>query len=101
MAINVECQKRPDGAKPKALRREGLIPATLYGHKGSESEALVVDKKAVELLLKQMSSIETVLSLKVPELSWEGSAVIKEIQRHPWKQGIYHLSFCSVEALAE
>ena len=54
MAIKVESQKRPEGSKPNALRRSGLIPANLYGHKGAESISLVVEAKTVErLLIKQ------------------------------------------------
>ena len=31
MAIELEVEKRDGKSKPRALRREGLIPATLYG----------------------------------------------------------------------
>ena len=34
MKITVECKTREEGTKPRALRREGLIPAALYGHDG-------------------------------------------------------------------
>lgn len=53
MELTVECQKREAGSKPKALRRSGLIPANLYGHKGTESIALALDGKTVERLLKK------------------------------------------------
>jgi large subunit ribosomal protein L25 len=70
MAITVECKQRPDGSKAKALRRSGLIPANLYGHKGSESISLVVDAKVVERLLKQARVNSTAVIVNIPELSW-------------------------------
>ncbi|NJL84236.1 MAG: 50S ribosomal protein L25 [Chloroflexaceae bacterium] len=94
MPITLECQKRPEGSKPKALRREGLIPANLYGHKGNESDCLVVNAKAVELLLKKTAVNKTPVALSVPDLPWQGRVVIRELQTHPWKTTqVYHLSF--------
>jgi hypothetical protein len=29
MQVSVECQKRPENINPRALRRQGLIPAVL------------------------------------------------------------------------
>lgn len=97
MSVTVECQKRPEGSKPNALRREGLIPATLYGHMGAESVALTLTDKDAKTLLKDASVNETQVDLSVPDLSWKGKVIIKEVQAHPWKKNLYHLSFFSVE----
>ncbi|NEO01978.1 MAG: 50S ribosomal protein L25, partial [Moorea sp. SIO3I7] len=55
MNVTVECQKRPEGSKPRALRRSGLIPTVLYGHNGAESVSLTMTAKAAEDLLKTAS----------------------------------------------
>ncbi|MEM1168497.1 MAG: 50S ribosomal protein L25 [Cyanobacteria bacterium P01_H01_bin.35] len=96
MAVTLECQKRPEGSKTKALRREGLIPAVLYGHQVTESVELTIGVKEVQLLLKKASANKTIIDLKVPEISWNGKTVIREVQYHPYKSDIYHLSFFSV-----
>jgi len=96
MEVTVECQKRAEGSKPKALRREGLIPATLYGHNGAESVALTVEAKAAETLLKQADINHTAVQVNIPDLSWKGKALLREVQTHPWKPILYHLSFFSV-----
>ncbi|MFP4100842.1 50S ribosomal protein L25/general stress protein Ctc [Coleofasciculus sp.] len=96
MEVKVECHKRAEGSKPKALRREGLIPATLYGHKGAESVALTVEAKAAETLLKQADINHTAVQVNIPDLSWNGRALLREVQTHPWKPILYHLSFFSV-----
>jgi large subunit ribosomal protein L25 len=99
MDVTVECQKRPEGSKPNALRRSGLIPAVLYGHNGAESVSLTVPAKAAETLLKKATINNTLVDVKIPDLSWSGKALVREVQTHPWKQTeLYHISFFSVAA---
>ncbi|MBD2595147.1 50S ribosomal protein L25 [Nostoc sp. MBR 210] len=93
MTVTVESKKRPEGSKPNALRRSGLIPANVYGHNGSESISLVVDAKEVERLLKKAAVNKTEIELNIPELQWTGKTVLKEVQVHPAKGTLYHLSF--------
>ncbi|AMW31358.1 MULTISPECIES: 50S ribosomal protein L25/general stress protein Ctc [Arthrospira] len=99
MEITVKCQKRPSGSKPRALRREGLIPAVLYGHKGAESEELTIDAKTAENLMKKGAVNHTLIQLNIPDLSWAGKALLREVQTHPWKGFPYHLSFFSIGTL--
>lgn len=96
MELAVECQKRAEGSKPNALRRSGLIPAVLYGHKGSESISLTVKAKTVETLLKKHVVNNTLIDLSIPDLSWTGKTLLREVQVHPWKGFPYHLSFFAV-----
>ena len=96
MELTIECQARPEGSKPNALRREGKLPAVLYGHKGSESTSLVVDAKAAELLLRDATVKKSVIQVNVPELDWSGKAVLQEVHSHPWKGFLYHISFFAV-----
>ena len=96
MNITVECKTRPEGSKPRALRREGLIPAALYGHKGAESVSLIMDAKEAQILLKKAAINNTLVDLNIPDLPWKGKALIREVQAHPWKRNIHHLSFFSV-----
>jgi large subunit ribosomal protein L25 len=99
MDVTVECQKRAEGSKPNALRRSGLIPAVLYGHKGAESVELTLTAKTAETLLKKATVNNTLVDVQIPDLSWTGKALLREVQTHPWKRTeIYHLSFFSVAA---
>jgi large subunit ribosomal protein L25 len=98
VTITVECKKRPEGINPRALRRDGLIPAALYGHNGAESVSLVLGAKEATTLLKNASVNNTLVDLTIPDLSWNGKALIREVQTHPWKRTLYHLSFFSVSA---
>ncbi|MEH2264221.1 50S ribosomal protein L25/general stress protein Ctc [Nostoc sp.] len=96
MAITVESQKRPEGSKPRALRRSGLIPGNLYGHKGTESISLTIDAKTVERLLKRVSVNNTLIELNIADAPWRGKTLLRELQIHPAKGTPYHLSFFAV-----
>lgn len=96
MELTVECQKRQPGTKPKALRRSGLIPANLYGHKGNESISLTLNAKTAERLLIKASVNNTLIQVNIPELRWRGKTLLREVQTHPAKGSLYHLSFFAV-----
>ncbi len=98
MNISVECKPRIEGSKPRALRREGLIPAALYGHDGANSISLTIPAKEAQMLLRDAAINNTLIDLKVPDISWQGKALIREVQAHPWKRTLNHLSFFTVSA---
>jgi large subunit ribosomal protein L25 len=98
MNITVECKTRPEGSKPKALRREGLIPASMYGHDGANSISLTIPAKEAQILLREAAVNNTLIDLKIPDISWQGKALIREVQAHPWKRTLNHLSFFTVSA---
>ena len=98
MKISVECQSRPEGSKARALRREGLIPAALYGHDGDKSISLTIPTKQAQMLLRDAAINNTLIDLKVADISWTGKALIREVQAHPWKRTLHHLSFFTVSA---
>lgn len=98
MELTLECQKRPEGSKPNSLRRNGRIPANLYGHQGTKSISLTLDAKAAENLLKKASLNNTIVDLNVTDAPWRGKTLIREVQTHPTKRSLYHVSFFAVAA---
>ncbi|MGB2925227.1 MAG: 50S ribosomal protein L25 [Limnothrix sp.] len=96
MALSIECQARPEGVNPRELRREGMLPINLYGHKGAGSDSFVVNYKEALAIVREATPNETMVELKTPE--WSGTAVIREIQSHPWKRNLFHLSFFHTDA---
>lgn len=98
MSITLECKTRAEGVNPRALRREGFIPANLYGHKGAESVSLVLSQKEALHLLKIASVNNTLVDLSVPDIDWKGKVLIREVQTHPWKRNLHHISFFSPSA---
>lgn len=98
MELTIDCQLRPEGSKPNSLRRSGHLPAVLYGHQGAESIALTVPSKQAELLLRDASLNNTLIQVNIPDLSWTGKALLREVQTHPWRGTPYHISFFAVAA---
>lgn len=91
--FSIECAKRPEGSKPNALRREGKLPATIYGHNGAESVQVVVDAKAAGFLVRDAVERESKIEVSVPDMNWTTSAVLQEVQKHPWRESLYSISF--------
>lgn len=96
MLLQLECQKRESGTKPNALRRSGLIPATLYGHQGAESVEITIPKKIAETLAQTAVVNNTIVQVNIPSLGWNGKTLLREIQSHPCRPLLYHFSFFAI-----
>ena len=96
MELAIECQTRPDGTNPRALRRSGRIPAVMYGHQGTESISLTVDEKDAKRLLKEPAVNNSLIDLTISDSGWKGKTLLREVQKHPWKGFTYHLSFFAI-----
>ena len=101
MDLTIECAKRAADEKPKRLRREGTLPAVLYGHEGGESVALKLSNYDAEALLRHASVNKSVITVNVPDMPWSGKVILREVQTHPWKNKIHHLSFFSIASQKE
>ncbi|MEM7797299.1 MAG: 50S ribosomal protein L25 [Cyanobacteria bacterium P01_C01_bin.118] len=93
MELTLDCSKRADNEKPKALRREGILPAVLYGHDGTNSVSLKANTLEVAALLRKAKGQKVELNLTVADMPWNGKVVLQEVQNHPWKNEVYHISF--------
>lgn len=74
----------------RSLRRDGQVPAVIYGS-ARESQPLAVAARDLEKLLSRISADNTVVELAVEGAT--SRALIKEIQRHPFKRVILHVDF--------
>lgn len=73
------------------LRREGLIPAVVYGRR-RESQGLSVEGRAFIQVLNL--GINTLIRLELD--GQEDAVMIKDIQRHPVRGNITHVDFLAV-----
>ena len=74
----------------RRLRREGKVPAIIYGA-GRPPRQLAFDHNKVIKQLENESFYSSILNIKVGEKSQ--AAIVKDIQRHPAKAIIMHLDF--------
>ncbi len=78
----------------RRLRHEGKVPAILYGGH-SEARALSLSHQKLIIMLENERFYSTILSLKVGEQTQ--AAILKDVQRHPYKNAIVHVDFQRVE----
>jgi len=78
----------------RRLRHEGKVPAILYGGH-SEARALTLSHQKLAILLDNERFYSTILSLKVGEETQ--AAILKDVQRHPFKNAVLHIDFQRVE----
>jgi large subunit ribosomal protein L25 len=97
MQLQINATTRPP-ANNRALRRNGQIPATVYGHKGSESISITLDTKEAITLLRQATINNTMIEVNVTDGDFKGKTLLREVQNHPYKNDIYHLSFFAIES---
>jgi large subunit ribosomal protein L25 len=95
--VQLEATNRTPGRKKgaKALRNAGQVPAVIYGH-GRDPQPLQV--AAIELLklLEKISPESTIVEVTVGGAKTK--TLIREIQRHPIRQGILHVDFLEIHA---
>jgi large subunit ribosomal protein L25 len=95
VSFDVEAQSRSDTGKgaSRRLRRQGLVPAVLYGGH-QQPEMLALAHNQVVRHLQNEAFYSHVLNLKVGDVSTQ--AVLKDLQRHPAKPFILHMDFMRV-----
>ena len=76
------------------IRRNGKIPAILYGRRGNFS--LEMDEESTRQSLEKLNNTHELVHLKINDASgenWEGKVLLKEIQKHSYKNKLIHLDF--------
>jgi large subunit ribosomal protein L25 len=96
--VTLEVSRRENTGKEQAkkLRRDGKVPAVVYGgHK--EPVAITVDRKAVsELVQKSEHGIRSVFLLKMAGSDQQRHAMIKELTINPISRKMMHIDFVRV-----
>jgi large subunit ribosomal protein L25 len=82
----------------RALRREGSVPAVMYGP-GAPTVMLSLNRLQLDNLLKKIPASRTVLDLSIEgDAKSPRKAMIKEIQSHPVTKEILHADFYEVSS---
>ena len=78
----------------RRLRHEGKVPAILYGGH-ADARTLTLNHQKLLIMLDIERFYSTILNLKVGDQTQ--SAILKDVQRHPFKNAILHIDFQRVE----
>lgn len=90
--MKLKAQKREiDGSKVKHLRREGVLPAVVFGN-NKESTSIQVSELPFIKVYNHSGETE-VIDLEVDGLKDIVPVLVSEIQYHPVTQKILHISF--------
>ncbi len=95
--VRLSAEPRDQSGKgaARSLRREGRVPAVIYGH-GREPQSLSIAAREIERILGQISAASTVIELDLDGRT--SRTLIREIQRHPVKRTLIHVDFQEVVA---
>ena len=78
----------------KRLRREGVVPAIVYG--GAKNETVTVDPKAVLKMLVGHGRTTQLLTIKVDGEAGSRMAIIRAMQFHPMTENLLHVDLQEV-----
>jgi large subunit ribosomal protein L25 len=95
-SLKAEKRSETGTGSARRLRREGYVPAVVYGH-GESSQNLKVRERELRALLDSISVENTLVDLKVAGGSTT-RVLIREVQRHPWRPRVLHIDFFQIRA---
>ncbi len=96
-SLEAQVRKTTGNGPARVLRREGRIPAVLYGPK-TETVMLSIDNKEFEQIVKKSSIGSALLKLDIKNgQTGSRSAMVKELQTHPVTGQFLHVDFYEVD----
>ena len=95
---NLEALPRDETGKGAArqLRRDGRVPAVVYG-KDMETVMVSVDALAAQHLFESISVDNTIIHLAVDGDADPHQTLVREIQTHPYKNDLIHIDFLRIQ----
>jgi len=97
LELKTKVRKTVGNGPARVLRREGAIPAILYGP-DTESIMLSIPTKALELIIKSANIGQLLLNLTIEgDESATKTAMIRELQTHPVSGNPIHVDFYEVD----
>ncbi len=100
MEFTVQAISRTESSKPNTLRRNGMIPAVMYGHDGTNAVSISITAKDAEQLVQSASVNNSIINVQVPDLSLDCKALLRDIQTNALGSKLNHLSFFAIAAQA-
>ena len=93
--LNAHTRKRSGTGALNQLRREGLIPAVIYG-KHQTSTNLRLNRKEVLGVLSRSVSEQILVSLQIEDTKETKLALLQDVQHNPLTGAILHMDFHAV-----
>jgi large subunit ribosomal protein L25 len=95
MNLKASLRETVGNGPSRALRREGKLPAILYGPK-TEPVKLTIDEKDLEPIFKTGALAQQLLKLDIDGVEGTTNVMVKEIQKDPVFHNLLHLDLYQV-----
>ncbi len=97
-SLRVKPRKRIGKSGAREVRKEGNIPAILYGQ-GEDSVPLVVQPDELKQALSNNAGMNTVLELEIDgfEPPAKKFSMLREVQKDPLKNRVLHIDFLAID----
>ena len=95
IALNAKIRTTKGNSPARALRREGRVPAVLYGP-NTEPTMISIDANEVETIIKRGGLGRSIFNLSLDDGKKETMVMIKELQSHPVSREVLHVDFYEV-----
>lgn len=99
--LKAELRETTGGGAARRMRRDGKIPAVVYG-RGEETRPLTLDAHDFQVLVKHHSLDTTLVDLEIAgQGKKKGETVqtlVVEVQAHPYKPEVLHVDFQQIHA---
>ena len=97
LRLSAETRSETGKSAGRKLRRAGKVPAVLYG-KDRDGVSLSLDNLDVTHLLATHGATTSILELEIKDggKSLKKNILIKEIQKHPFREEVVHMDLFEV-----
>ncbi len=92
--LNAEFREKHGKGASRRLRHEGKVPAIIYGGH-LEARPVTLSHQKLLIMLDNERFYSTIISLKIGDQTQ--AAILKDVQRHPYKNAVLHIDFQRVE----
>lgn len=99
--LKAELRETTGKGAARRMRREGKIPAVVYG-RGEDTRPLTLDAHDFQLLVKEHSLDTTLVDLDIAgqgkKKGEKVQTLVVEVQQHPYKPEVLHVDFQQIHA---
>lgn len=100
MRIDANLRERQAKGDNRRLRKQGLVPAVIYGGQ-QEAKTVAVNDHEVELILRGARRSNSIFNLILGNGGDQEQTIIREVQRHPVTSKLIHIDFQRVDLESE
>ena len=96
-ALSAQSREGTGKGSARKLRAAGRVPAVIYGH-GEETRKLSVDAHELMTLFSKIRVESTVITMNIDGETEPSRALVREVQRHAFRDDVVHVDFYQIHA---